>query len=100
VQVAVQLIACDRLGVDRPADLQSPTHPPWVSRYAASMVRNTASAHPFFPKAAQQQCSCDAKDACVGKKQELHIAPHNNCILLTYLLTWLGYNPSTPPLNG
>jgi hypothetical protein len=20
--------------------------------------------------------------------------------LLTYLLTWLGYNPSTPPLNG
>jgi hypothetical protein len=22
------------------------------------------------------------------------------CSLLTYLLTWLGYNPSTPPLNG
>jgi hypothetical protein len=21
-------------------------------------------------------------------------------VLLTYLLRWLGYNPSTPPLNG
>jgi hypothetical protein len=43
----------------------------------------------------------DVEMQCTVQSAPQQWLPEGNLLaLLTYLLAWLGYNPSTPPLNG